>query len=446
MAGLVNMAALPGSGRPPCLKENTLSISDKIYNAADVIDGITSQYGKGSLLACVKMHGYWQVTVKDNALADEILDRGLNVRDETADITGIVKNFLTVSFFGVPAYLNDDAIVRKLEEYGCSIRGPVVRKHYRDQPAIENGTRFVRVELPAEVKSLPYAVRLEETGPFVRLIHTNQNKVCNNCLDEDHLVYNCPKYQCKKCNQFGHIERVCENFVCYQCGQVGHRRADCPTLHAEQQNTNNGILEHESDSECDDNEMENETDYGTDTDDEEGNADMETENVQQKADGKEKERQITQPQAKANKQISEMKETGGDREQKLTQQQSRPTEQLHQNKEIDIKENRRMITETISDIRFFESQVKKYKASQSPVPERLLERIDIANRNVKKYRAIQASAGTDNTPTKRQAEDSDQHLKLCSTAERRSKVQVTPNIAVARRTTPKTTHENSSYD
>nr|XP_006823343.1 PREDICTED: zinc finger CCHC domain-containing protein 10-like [Saccoglossus kowalevskii] len=109
----------------------------------------------------------------------------------------------------------------------------MVWKHYKDAPEIENGTRFIRVEMPAHIKSLPYAVKLEENGQYVRLLHSNQHKVCNKCLSDDHLIYECTKYRCKKCQELGHTERYCPQSRCFKCKKTGHYAHQCESVGAD---------------------------------------------------------------------------------------------------------------------------------------------------------------------------------------------------------------------
>ena len=230
------MATLPGSRprRPTPLKEHTVCVVDNEYNAYDIIKAVGDAVGPGHLLACIKLNGLWQITLNGKESTEKLLENGIRVNGDVADIQGLIKNLLTVSFFGVPAYMEDDVIIRKLEQFGCVIRGRVIRKFYKDEPSIENGTRFVRVEIPATIKSLPYAVRFESDGPYIRLLHTNQHKVCNHCLDDTHLIHECPDYQCKKCHHYGHTERRCSDFTCYKCRQPGHRASECTAIVSDQ--------------------------------------------------------------------------------------------------------------------------------------------------------------------------------------------------------------------
>ena len=214
-------------GRGSAVKENTICVTDEEYSALELIRAVKEKIEGDHILACIRINGVWQISVENNEDTEKLLTEGFAVDGSPVDVQGLVRQLLTVSFLGVPAYTPDEAIVRKLQEFGCEIRGPVIRKYFHEEPEIETGTRFIRVELPSAITSLPYAVKFENNGPYVRLIHTNQHKVCNHCLDSSHLIYNCPNYQCKRCKQFGHVERACQNFTCYRCHATGHKASEC---------------------------------------------------------------------------------------------------------------------------------------------------------------------------------------------------------------------------
>ncbi|PIK34248.1 putative zinc finger CCHC domain-containing protein 10-like [Apostichopus japonicus] len=91
---------------------------------------------------------------------------------------------------------------------------------------IENGIRYIRLELPTECKSLPYAMTLN--GVHMRLKHNGQTRVCNLCLENDHIMRNCPKYVCRECNSQGHWEAKCPQVRCFKCNDLGHKSFNCP--------------------------------------------------------------------------------------------------------------------------------------------------------------------------------------------------------------------------
>ena len=71
---------------------------------------------------------------------------------------GVTKTLTTVSLFGVPTFVSDNELTEKLLELGCIMKGEWTHKTYNDYPGVENGIRFVRLELPSKAKSLPYVI------------------------------------------------------------------------------------------------------------------------------------------------------------------------------------------------------------------------------------------------------------------------------------------------
>ncbi|KAJ8022580.1 hypothetical protein HOLleu_37524 [Holothuria leucospilota] len=140
------------------LKENSVRIMDIEFNARDVISAISDDIGKGNILGCVKTAGQWIVTLKNADDAELLQQTGLQIGNDMCTVMGVSRSVLTVSLFNVPTYVSDAELSDKLMEYGCRILSPWTRKYYCEFPAIENGTRFVRIELPSNAKSLPYAI------------------------------------------------------------------------------------------------------------------------------------------------------------------------------------------------------------------------------------------------------------------------------------------------
>ncbi|KAJ8027697.1 hypothetical protein HOLleu_29723 [Holothuria leucospilota] len=128
--------------------------------------------------------------------------------------------------FGVPSYITDNDLSEKLSAYGCVFRSNWTHKTYKEFPNIENGIRFVRLELPNTKVSLPYAIVVN--GLHLRLKHNGQQKVCNLCLEQDHIMKNCPEYNCRECGQQGHSEARCPEVKCFKCNNLGHKSFNCP--------------------------------------------------------------------------------------------------------------------------------------------------------------------------------------------------------------------------
>ena len=210
---------------PQQLKENSVKLVDNNYEAIDILKAISADIGDENIIGCVKTQGFWIITLKNKDDVQLMQETGVKIKEEYCTITGVTKTLLTVSFFGVPVFMDDYDITQKLEEYGCIIKSKWVRKTYKEFPNIENGIRFVRLELPNNAKSLPYAITVNKV--HMRLLHNGQLRVCNLCLSEDHLMKECQYYRCRLCDEQGHTYNRCPNITCYNCGKAGHKSFQC---------------------------------------------------------------------------------------------------------------------------------------------------------------------------------------------------------------------------
>ena len=125
----------------------------------------------------------------------------------------------------MPAFIDDEELSDKLKEFGCKLKGEWTHKTYEEFPAVENGIRYIRLELPTNAKSLPYSIFM--SGVHLRLKHNGQSRVCNICLSSEHIMRECDKYTCKECGMQGHSENKCPAVKCYRCQQFGHKSFDC---------------------------------------------------------------------------------------------------------------------------------------------------------------------------------------------------------------------------
>lgn len=198
---------------------------DRNYDADDVIKAVEGEIGRSNILGCVKVVGQWVITLSNDGDAELLQGTGLLIKEDVCEVIGVGRSFVTVSFFDVPTFVNDEDLSAKLIELGCDIKSPWTRKHYAKFPHIENGIRYVRLQLPNKKKSLPYAITVG--GIHLRLKHNGQTKVCNNCLSEGHIMRNCPDYKCKNCDLQGHRESRCPKTQCYKCHQFGHKSFQC---------------------------------------------------------------------------------------------------------------------------------------------------------------------------------------------------------------------------
>ena len=163
--------------------------------------------------------------MKSQADCNLLQQTGIIVGGKFCEITGVTQRLITVSLFGVPSFIDDYDLSAKLLEYGCRLKTDWTHKCYDKYPNIENGTRYISLELPSEVGSLPYVVNV--SGKRLKLMHNGQFRVCNLCLADDHLMRQCPNYKCRICEQQGHTASRCPVVQCYKCGKKGHKSFHC---------------------------------------------------------------------------------------------------------------------------------------------------------------------------------------------------------------------------
>lgn len=135
---------------------------------------------------------------------------------------------MVVSFLGLPAYIEDNAIIGKLLAWGVEAVSAVRRRMWPGTE-VADGTRYVKVRFTELVKSLPYSVRFDTaSGPeYFRVIHDRQVRVCRGCLKPGHVLRECPDFLCHKCGGQGHYARECVEPRARKCGECGAFARDC---------------------------------------------------------------------------------------------------------------------------------------------------------------------------------------------------------------------------
>ena len=149
------------------------------------------------------------VELSDADQAKEIIEHGFDYDDNHIDCHPPYGFYLNVSIMGLKAYVDDDAVIEKLAEYG-EIKSPVIRLKYKqghDLAGLENGNRLIRIVLTAP--SIPYSLRIG--GEWCRIIHNNQQLICTHCNEPGHPRKNCPSIECRLCKSLGHLSFHCPN-------------------------------------------------------------------------------------------------------------------------------------------------------------------------------------------------------------------------------------------
>lgn len=205
------------------LKEATVTVDICNVNARaeDIIKVIAEKIGRGNILAVrPKQNKEYEVTL-ENVEDVELLVDGLKIKEILCEVKRLQNRDYVVSFMHMPAYIDDQVIVDKLEGWGVTPISEIKRRVYPGT-TVEDGTRFVKSRFPEEVVSLPYSTRLEtaEGLQYFRVMHSHQIKTCRLCMSPEHVLKDCPDFKCYKCEERGHFARDCNAVKCPDCKKV----------------------------------------------------------------------------------------------------------------------------------------------------------------------------------------------------------------------------------
>lgn len=196
-----------------------LEVGDnKKVPATDVIVAVEEKYGKGSIYACVPRSGnLYEVTVVNSTVAEK-MSTGLKIKEFTYSATLLYSDIVVVSFMHLPAYILDREIETNLRNVGVEVRSQVYRRYYPGTN-VADGTRYVNIKFPPQIKSLNYLMKFNTVhGPqMFKVKHDNMSKVCSNCLSSDHLYADCPHFKCFLCGEQGHTKKRCVTERCGGC-------------------------------------------------------------------------------------------------------------------------------------------------------------------------------------------------------------------------------------
>lgn len=191
---------------------------NKVVKARDVIEAVQDLCGEGSLYGCVKKSGnMYEITVKDDIVKNFLID-GLCCNGKTYDCTPVINDRMLVSFLDLPTYMPNWEIEQKLDNLNVELISPINRKCYQGTE-VEDGTRMCTVKLPADLRSLPYVMKLSDghTTSNYRVVHDNQIKMCHNCFSTTHIYRDCPEVTCFRCKSKGHFKWQCKANRCGLC-------------------------------------------------------------------------------------------------------------------------------------------------------------------------------------------------------------------------------------
>ncbi len=172
----------------------------------------------GVVIGCrYKTPKEYELTMEEDKGKEKLLD-GLRIKKSRVMAKEVDCMEMVVSFLGLPTYIQDEEILRKLSDWGVKAASRVKRRMWPGTD-IADGTRFLKVKFNEEVKSLPYSTKFETLGgtEHFRVIHDRQVKVCRLCIQPGHIVRDCPSFRCFKCDKQGHYARECKEENCKLC-------------------------------------------------------------------------------------------------------------------------------------------------------------------------------------------------------------------------------------
>ncbi len=172
----------------------------------------------GVVIGCrYKTPKEYELTMEEDKGKEKLLD-GLRIKKSRVMAKEVDCMEIVVSFLGLPTYIQDEEILRKLSDWGVKAASRVKRRMWPGTD-IADGTRFLKVKFNEEVKSLPYSTKFETLGgtEHFRVIHDRQVKVCRLCIQPGHIVRDCPSFRCFKCDKQGHYARECKEENCKLC-------------------------------------------------------------------------------------------------------------------------------------------------------------------------------------------------------------------------------------
>ena len=184
-----------------------------------IIKAVEDVCGVNTVLAVVPddMEDSYCITMDSEQNADK-LTRGVNIESKNYDCLFLFDNSVIVSFIHLPAHLSDELILDVLREKNCKPLSQVFR-HVHPGTEVADGTRYVRVQFPPGLISLPWSIKFDTglgTRSF-RVKHDHQRQLCNYCGSPGHKYRQCLQLVCYNCDKHGHKENECKIPPCQRC-------------------------------------------------------------------------------------------------------------------------------------------------------------------------------------------------------------------------------------
>lgn len=232
-------------------KEATLTMTvndpDKI-TVMMIIKAVEEKTGIGKLYGLRKKSNFeYELTMENEMDCDKLMD-GLMVDGQICEFKKLCKTERMVSFLHLPNYIKDDEIIQKLVDWGVNPIFPL-RRRYHPGTTVADGTRFLKVQFPPDIVTLPYNVKFdtEEGLKYFRVIHDDQLKTCRICASTEHEKKDCPQYTCRECLEQGHFARDCQAPRCQSCEKTW-MRCNCESEEEDNNNMEMEVQEHMEES------------------------------------------------------------------------------------------------------------------------------------------------------------------------------------------------------
>lgn len=195
-------------------------ISTESIKAISVVKAVEEITGLNTVLAVVKDSYSYNVTLDSKENTMKILN-GVEIDGKEYDCCLVFSNNTVVSFMYMPAFIEDDEIIEKLDEKGIRVVSPVYRRVIPGTQ-VADGTRFMKCVFPPNVVALPWTMpfKVGKETKYYKCVHNNQTKVCSGCLSPEHIHKECPYLVCNGCGVQGHVERRCKANKCGHCHEL----------------------------------------------------------------------------------------------------------------------------------------------------------------------------------------------------------------------------------
>ena len=131
-------------------------ISTDSIKAISVVKAVEEITGLNSVLAVVRDSNSYNVTLDSKENTMKLL-HGVEIEGRDYDCSLVFSKNTVVWFMYIPAFIEDDEIIEKLNETGIRVVSPVYRRVIPGTQ-VADGTRFMKCVFPPNVVALPWTM------------------------------------------------------------------------------------------------------------------------------------------------------------------------------------------------------------------------------------------------------------------------------------------------